>query len=114
MLRAASWGRRSSKACACSAKRAVSRSVRAMISPMRPSIASEDGCVVAEAISAHALHLQHLLLHRGGDADAAALGDLLGEGVHHEGAEGLLALAAAEWALGGDALKHLAQHAGQE
>src|ERR1700733_2637149 len=95
MSRAASCGRRASKAWACSAISAVSRSVSAISSSMRPSASIEVGGV-AGGISAHPLHFKHFPLHGGGHADAAALGDLLGEGVHLEGAESRFALAAAK------------------
>src|SRR3546814_2948753 len=56
------------------------------------------------------LHSQDFTLHRIGDADAAGLGDRLAVFLHHHGTEHLLALAAAEQAVGVDALEHRGEH----
>src|SRR5215217_808200 len=60
------------------------------------------------------LHLEHLALDGVGEADAARLGGLFGQGVGQERAPHVLGVTAAERAVGLKALEHRLQHHRQE
>src|SRR6476469_2454169 len=94
---------------------AISLSSAAMMRSASPiSLSIRGSSFIARPIRCNLLMLKQFGLHMGGDAEATALHDVLGELIDHQGAKHFLALAAAGDAVALDAVEHAAQELGDE